>query len=288
MTSRALGGTWLLAVGLLLTSAGCLRTSLFETSLDEDQRDQTRKNLERLGATPPPGGQLKLVFISDPHERFEELYSIVDWVNAQGDISLVLLGGDVTTFGARQEFVWAHEMLSRLQVPWFVAPGNHDLLTAGPDLYEKMFGPRNFAFDWAGYRFVLFDTSPLELDRRHLPLAWLREQLEGMPDGTRAVVFTHHPPDSRPHILPEEEPVYRQIQREGGVVLNLHGHIHSRYYVRRDGPTTQVNARTARHGHFVLVTLDGDAVTVQPCRQGIGCDAPTPAEPVDIDREWPP
>jgi 3',5'-cyclic-AMP phosphodiesterase len=277
-----------LIAGALLGSAGCLRFSPFQTDLDDEQRDQTRKNLERLAGTPAPGGPLRLAFVSDTHRAHEELSALVDWVTARDDLSLVLHGGDMTDFGSRQEYLWVHEVLERLRVPAFVAPGNHDLLTSGASLYDEMFGPRNVAFDWGGYRFLLFDTNTIEGGREGLPLAWLRAQLGAMPADMGAIVFTHHPPDSRPHISRDEEATYRQIQREGGVVLNLHGHIHSRYYVRQDGPVTYVNARTGLEGHFVLVELDRGAVVVRPCNLSDGCAAPTSAELVAPDERWPP
>jgi Icc protein len=271
-----------------LASSGCLRFTPFQTDLDEGQRDQTRKNLERLADDPVPVGPVRLAFVSDTHWGLEELHAIVDWVNAQGDVSLLLHGGDLTEFGSRQEYVWAHDALRRLRVPWFVAPGNHDLLASGADLYGEMFGPRNVAFDGAGYRFLLLDTNTFEPERRALPLAWLGDQLATMPEGMRAVVFTHHPPDSRPDIRPDEEPAYRRLQREGRVAVNLHGHLHSREYVRQDGPVTHVNARGGLRGHFVLVTLDGDAVEVRRCDAEGGCGTPVPPEPVAADEGWPP
>jgi Icc protein len=277
-----------LIAGALVAWGGCARFSPFQTDLDEGQRDETRKNVEKLAAAPAPEGPLRLAFASDTHRAHEELHALVDWVNARGDVSIFLHAGDATDFGSRQEYVWVHDALRRLQVPWFLAPGNHDLLSSGPALYGEMFGPRNASFDWGGYRFVLFDTNTIESGREGLPLDWLRDQLDAMPEGMRAVVFTHHPPDSGVHISAEDEAAYRQIQREGRVALNLHGHIHSRYYVRQDGPVTYVNVRSGLRGHFVLATLDGGSVAVQPCNVSDGCEAPTPAAPVAPDERWPP
>lgn len=104
--------------------------------------------------------------------------------------------------------------------PLLRCPGNHDRSRPNGDadknLYDAVFGARDYFFDHAGWRFVSLDSS----DRRVTgsQLAWLRAALAA--PGPK-VIFTHVPPDYIKSITPlkevgalEEWPVDKAAQDE--------------------------------------------------------------------------
>jgi len=82
--------------------------------------------------------------------------------------------------------------------------GNHDRSRPNGDadknLYDAVFGARDYFFDHGGWRFVSLDTSDRKVTGSQL--AWLRSALE-VP-GPK-VVFTHVPPDYIKSITPLKE-----------------------------------------------------------------------------------
>lgn len=79
------------------------------------------------------------------------------------------------------------------KVPLLRCVGNHDRSRPNGDadknLYDAVFGPRDYFFDRGGWRFIALDSS----DRKVAPaqLAWLKAAL-AVPG--RKVIFTHVPP----------------------------------------------------------------------------------------------
>ncbi len=70
--------------------------------------------------------------------------------------------GDFTELGMLREYELMRDVHARLRVPWFLVIGNHDLLSNGGAVYDRMFGPRSLALTVGGAL-----ATPLQLlDRR--------------------------------------------------------------------------------------------------------------------------
>ena len=78
-------------------------------------------------------------------------------------------------------------------VPLLRCIGNHDRSRPNGDadknLYDAVFGPRDYYFDRGGWRFIALDTSNREVTPAQL--AWLKAALNSP---ARKVIFTHVPP----------------------------------------------------------------------------------------------
>jgi hypothetical protein len=78
-------------------------------------------------------------------------------------------------------------------VPLLRCIGNHDRSRPNGDadknLYDAVFGPRDYFFDRGGWRFIALDSSNRELTPSQL--AWLKTALDSP---ARKVIFTHVPP----------------------------------------------------------------------------------------------
>ena len=152
--------------------------------------------------------------LSDPHVRpqgvlyqgvvdaNEALAAAVRQVNALTPrVDLVLLSGDVVDFGEPEEYAAARAILSQLQAPLLVIPGNHDERDAfraafADHSYLPAEGPLHFAVAAGPLRIVGFDiTIPGKHhgDADEAAAAWLRATLAADP-ARPTLVMMHQPP----------------------------------------------------------------------------------------------
>jgi 3',5'-cyclic AMP phosphodiesterase CpdA len=139
-----------------------------------------------------------LAQISDPHVRLGELgpaseaalAHAVEAVNAlPSPPDAVLLTGDVTDTADPREYALAREILSRLDAPLHVLPGNHDDAAA----FADAFGATAWATTVGGLRIVGCDSTRAGADDGELDLDWLAERLDE-DRATPTIVAMHHAP----------------------------------------------------------------------------------------------
>ena len=56
----------------------------------------------------------------------DDLNRTVEDINRQADVDFIILSGDVTEFGSEEELLEAKSIISKLNKPYYVTPGNHD------------------------------------------------------------------------------------------------------------------------------------------------------------------
>lgn len=210
----------------LLVGCGFFPFSPYEARLDEDQRDLHAKNLARLFAK-EPALPLKIVLIGDTQVWHTETRDAVARINEIEGLDFAIQMGDLTEFGMAKEFRWVQGHLAKLDVPYFVVVGNHDLLANGRALYELMFGRTDFFFDRAGVRFVFLDSNSREygFDGTIPNIHFLRSALDAPGAHERAVVIAHVPPWN-PDFDSDLEEAYTRSLSERGVDISAHGHTH--------------------------------------------------------------
>jgi Icc-related predicted phosphoesterase len=97
--------------------------------------------------------------------------------------------GDYISNGTRAEYDKFIPRLDALNQPLISVPGNHDYDGDDKSIWQKEFGNGNFAYDFAGVRFISLDNADYELDAEEL--AFLKEELD---TDLRTVVLAHAPP----------------------------------------------------------------------------------------------
>ncbi len=136
-------------------------------------------------------------------DTFAKLQRAVDHLNAMcPQPDLVLITGDLGDFGLVEEYRQARLALDRLQMPFYLVPGNHDERQALREAFadhKYLFqtdAHLSYAIEGLPLRLVGLDTSvpgkPCgEVDgvRRD----WLEAQLSRAPQ-QRTLLFMHHPP----------------------------------------------------------------------------------------------
>lgn len=215
-----------LAALAALACAGCLEYSPHAVPQEGRHQDVHRRSLERLLAQPAPE-PVRFAVLGDTQLGFDETADAIDALNRRDDLGFVAQLGDFTHLGLAREYELTNDLFARLRIPYFVAVGVHDFQANGRRIFRSMFGPWDFAFTWAGTRFVFLDTNSAEtgLDGTVPNLAWLEEQLAPAPDHERAFVFSHVDPES-PDFDPRLQAGFLDLLARGGVLASFHGHGH--------------------------------------------------------------
>jgi 3',5'-cyclic AMP phosphodiesterase CpdA len=171
----------------------------------------------------------------------ENLTRCVDHINRlEPQPDLVLVTGDVTNDGRREEAKQAASILSALRWPYYIIPGNHDDRSALWSVFGGTACPAmeqgfiNYAIDDFDVRLIGMDSvapgnAGGEICRTRA--AWLEARLAEAP--TRpTIIFMHHPP-LRCGVLETDEDGFVGAQLLGAVVERFSnikrivcGHIH--------------------------------------------------------------
>ncbi len=128
------------------------------------ETDVNATNIERIEQQCQGKESVKVAVIGDSHRWYDELRYFVKAVNRRGDIDFVIHDGDLSEYGYTQEFTWARDYLSDLNVPYVALIGNHDCLGTGRDAFRAVYGATNFAFIAGRVKFVCLNTNALEYD----------------------------------------------------------------------------------------------------------------------------
>lgn len=148
----------------------------------------------------------KFAHLSDTHigsgpTAVEDLERSVRDINAQTDIAFVIHSGDVTEFGSDVELRQAKNILSRLNKPLYIVPGNHDTKwsESGCNSFKAIFGAERFVFNHAGYRFIGCSSGPnMRMAPGLVPhedLVWLDSIIMATPANQPVIFVNHYPLD---------------------------------------------------------------------------------------------
>ena len=119
-----------------------------------------------------------------------------------GKIECLVVTGDVSDDGSIESYLSAHEKLIKLNVPFLVIPGNHDLRNPMREVFNEHveFSTHSSQFDWV---FKYEETVIIGLDSlvegenfgflEKTSLEFLSNQLS-IHNGSDIVLLIHHPP----------------------------------------------------------------------------------------------
>jgi hypothetical protein len=243
----------ILALIAATIAAGCFEYSPHDLPTDSADRDVNWKSLERLTATPVPD-RLRFAVVGDTQRYFDDARDFVSAVASRDDVAFVVQLGDFTHYGLRFEYEVMNRVFRGLPVPYFVVPGNHDLIGNGRAIFEHVFGPLEFAFTYGRFRFVLLDTNGREAGfAPDVPdLEWLSAQLAPTGAHDQAFVFGHAGPNGE-DFTPSLRAAFPAVLRDAGVTLSIHAHGHNFEMYEADG-VTFLAADSVDHRNYVIVT----------------------------------
>ncbi|MDI3499574.1 MAG: alkaline phosphatase [Synergistaceae bacterium] len=196
------------------------------------------------------------------HYNQDVLSWAIDEINKRQDIDFVLVPGDLTKDSEPYNHRAVKAMLDKLNVPYYVIPGNHDVKKDW--MPQGNLGVADFAryyaghgYDGSGRSWYSVDPVPglhlIGLDSASHPkfsnswggdvsdeqIKWLEDDLKANADKTVLVMVHHalikHEGKDDPRNYAENADVVKEILREGGVKLVITGHLHVTDIAEEDG-----------------------------------------------------
>ena len=219
--------------------------------------------------------QLSDIHCGSPHFVPSLLERAVAEINELAP-DVVIVSGDLTADGFREEYELAREYIDQLDSEQLIViPGNHDSRNVGYAHFEDLFGDRNSVLRKHGITVVAVDSTEPDLDHGQIGRGryrWIEEQFE--PEARLRVFVCHH------HLLPvpgtgrERNVIYdagdtiETLQR-AGVHLVLSGHKHVPYawklenlFVVNTGTVSSLRLRGNTRPCYNVVEVSGTHVDV--------------------------
>ncbi|SDQ77045.1 phosphodiesterase [Pseudovibrio sp. Tun.PSC04-5.I4] len=135
-------------------------------------------------------------------DTLSHLRNAIDHLNGfHPKLDFVVISGDLVDLGDAGEYDLFKQEIARLDMPFYVIPGNHDhrdvMREAFADHdYLSNEGPLQFSIEKEGLRIIGLDTTSAGHPHGHFEAekqVWLRRELEAHKDQP-TLVFMHHPP----------------------------------------------------------------------------------------------
>ncbi len=244
----------------ILIGCDLFQYSPYTANVDDSQSNLNAVNISRLGDGNP--NSFKFAVIADSHEDYDHLRKNIENINSRSDLEFVIHLGDLTDYGLIKEYEWTNNLLSELKIPFFVVLGNHDCLSNGKLIFRKMYGEFNFAFSYAGVKFICFNNNCWEFENGVPDFMWLENQLN---DGEciNKIVACHVPPGAD-QMDAENSTKYKNLMEKYNMGLSLHGHVH-RYYLGHlpGGSTLYLLVSDTRKSSYAVVEVNGDSLSVE-------------------------
>lgn len=215
----------LVLISALLGSCDSFEFSPNQVFDDNSEINLNSKNLIRLD-TLPHDDTITFAFVGDSQRFYDQLDLFVDTVNHIPEIDFVILAGDVSDFGLLTEFELINNFLAKLEKPYFGVIGNHDAVQKGHEVFERMYGPLDFSFDYGGVRFVCHNTNSKEFDSKVPDIAWLRTQLVKNDSVKYFIPVSHVPPYSTDFDEALVGPYTSLFSETPGLLASMHAHVH--------------------------------------------------------------
>jgi len=199
----------------------------------------------------------------------EDLYRTVKDINSLSDIAFVIVSGDVTEFGSYVELLTAKCLLDKLNVPYYVLPGNHDSnwSESGTNDFLRVFGNETFGFEFNGYKFIGLASGPnMRMGPGQIPrenLTWFFDELEKTDTDTPIIYVNHYPMDSGLNNWFEVMDAFHPYN----VQLMLCGHGHSNRVLNFEGADAAMcrsNLRAKEEsGGYTLITVQERTISLE-------------------------
>lgn len=145
----------------------------------------------------------KFAFVTDTHigasTSEEDLQRTIADINKLENIDFALFTGDITEMGTDEELALAQEIISQLEIPYYVLPGNHDTgwSESGGVSFIEEFGSDKFVFEHEGYKIIGTASGPyVRMSDGHIPrdaIVWLDSVLTATPKDQPIIFINHYP-----------------------------------------------------------------------------------------------
>ncbi|AGH96702.1 metallophosphoesterase family protein [Pseudobdellovibrio exovorus] len=235
-----------------LVGIGCgkYRGSPFSSDILRGERDLNLSAVASLG-DPEADGIIRIAIIADPHQNYKDLEDAISTLKRVTDVDFLVNLGDITNSSYNMEYDQYLRSHSLIGVPSFVVAGNHDMLGAGPAIFNKVFGTSNLFFETNSYRFILFNSANLETPENFHP-DWLLSIVQA---STKPVmIFSHIPLDDKERFHGDVKAKFTQIVQDSRVKAVMNGHNHA-YLLRYDSGTVLLQVPRVEGNQWVVLEV---------------------------------
>ncbi|GEP97409.1 outer membrane protein assembly factor BamB family protein [Chitinophaga cymbidii] len=189
-------------------------------------------------AAPAQDTLFRFALVTDTHVGTqtgqEDLERTIADINQQPQIDFVIFSGDVTEFGSDEELRLSKSIITRLNKPWHIIPGNHDTKwsESGCNSFRTVYGNETFSFMHKGYWFLGTNCGPnMRMGPGQVPrenLVWLDGQLQQQQNRELPIIYiNHYPQDSG--LNNWYDVLDRLRDRNVKIMLCGHGHVNRAY-----------------------------------------------------------
>ncbi|MEM2141797.1 MAG: metallophosphoesterase [Candidatus Thorarchaeota archaeon] len=176
------------------------------------------------------------VHIGEPGVDEDDLWRIVDGIDREArDLSnpLILVTGDLTSDGLRDEFERFNYAVSGVSTPMVIIPGNHDERNYGAAHFERLFGERFKTYETENIALFAVDSAEPDNDAGHVGRAHyakITDFFGRSQDKIRVFALHHHlvpvPFTGREHNVVEDSGDVLGLLDATRCSLVLNGHRH--------------------------------------------------------------
>lgn len=250
---------FLLTLGL----TGCqFDLSPWETDVDCPNMglEQNLAWLQELEDQKRIGDDFKVAVIGDPQQYPGDLETTIETINRKSDVDFVLLLGDVVETGIEKEYEWACKALNKTDKPIISVIGNHDALSYGKVIWEKIFGSFDYSFNYLGTKFIAYNDNQYEFE--NVPNRnWLANQAAIEDSETRIHTI------GMSHIQPwHNEPDLSAFLKSNGFDHMLHAHEHRfDYWQEADVELPHFITADTRDVKFGIMSVTKDNISMETC-----------------------
>jgi 3',5'-cyclic-AMP phosphodiesterase len=230
-----------------------------------DVKNLNAINIDKIKQLPSVTS-FKFILIGDMQRFYDEMDDFIDHVNRLPDISFVLINGDIVDFGLNLEYNIVASKLSKFQVPYITAIGNHDMIANGRQLYKEMFGDENFSFSYSGSKFICFNTNSREVghDGSIPDMSWLKAQVSTDTISHNIFFLSHVPPFNDDFDEKLVGDFSQTLSSNPKSRLSMHGHTHQYWLVQPypDGLNYLI-AGAGNQRTYALVTVTNELYQIE-------------------------
>ena len=217
---------------------------------------------------------MKIITVSDIHGETSMINRIGE-VLASAD--LVLISGDITNFGGREEARKVIDEFLDYNSSILAVPGNCDhpevetyLENEGLSLHRGSRLFENFGIAGVGGSLITPFFTPYEFTDRDME-AYLYEGVAGIPPGTPLVLLLHHPPHETKLDFASASghlgsSAVRRFIMEKHPLVCFSGHIHEAVGIDSIGETKLANPGPLRNGKYVYTEI-GNGLKLMEIRE---------------------
>ncbi|MFH1840729.1 MAG: metallophosphoesterase [Candidatus Shapirobacteria bacterium] len=211
---------------------------LFRQSRPDQTTEQTGAR-QLADAPTPTENNFTFAVMADIHSDWESFKKGLEMAKSDG-VDVVIVNGDLTTIGQKEELLAAKKILDEGGLPYYVLSGNHDIYLSQKmkvDLFAEVFGPPITSFEKNNFLFILIPQG--ELPGKTIERCLL----------ITCLVFVHEPPyhPTSDHIMePAKALKLLKLLKNNQAKTIFTGHLHYNMEYEFNGLRTIISGALGR------------------------------------------